>query len=115
LEDWHLLTAIANIVVNERARRIGINMSSSMTQADRDRFWELATAEESTTDEQLGLELFTAENLRFHLSVAAAAALHRFDLELHVGNIDPDDLFLMLGARFNYWTDDVPHDPIFRQ
>jgi hypothetical protein len=86
-----------------------------MTQADRDRFWELATAEESTTDEQLGLELFTAENLRFHLSVAAAAALHRFDLELHVGNIDPDDLFLMLGARFNYWTDDVPHDPIFRQ
>jgi hypothetical protein len=79
-----------------------------MTQADRDRFWELATAEESTTDEQLGLQLFTAENLRFHLSVTAAAALHRFDLELHVGNIDPVDLFLMLGARFNYWTDDVP-------
>jgi hypothetical protein len=27
-KDWHLLTAIANIVVNERACRIGINMSS---------------------------------------------------------------------------------------
>lgn len=114
-KDWHLLTAIANIAVNERARRIGLNMTSAMTQADRDRFWELATAEEHTADEQLGLELFTAENLRFHLSVAAAAALHRFNVELHVSNIDPNKLFLILGARFNYWTDDAPHDPIFRQ
>ncbi|WP_205878910.1 hypothetical protein [Mycobacterium camsae] len=112
-KDWHLLTAIANIVVNDRARHLGLNMSSDMNQADRERFWDLTTAEETTTDQQLGPELFNAENLRFHLFVAAVAALHRFDLELHVANIDPDDLFRVLGARFNYWTDDVAHDPIF--
>lgn len=114
-KDWHLLTAIANIAVNERARRTGLNMTSSMTQADQERFWELATAEEHSADDDLGPELFTADNLQFHLSVAASAALHRFGLELHVSNVDPDQLFLILGARFNYWTDDTPHDPILHQ
>lgn len=112
-KDWHLLTAIANIVVNDRARQLGLNMSSDMNQADRERFWDLTTAEETTTDQQPVPELFTAENLRLHLFAAAVAALHRFDLELHVANVDRDDLLRMLGARFNYWTDDVAHDPIF--
>jgi hypothetical protein len=107
------LTAIANTVVNDRARQLGLNMSSDMNQADRERFWDLTTAEDTTTDQQPVPELFTAENLRFHLFAAAVAAVHRFDLELHVANVDPDDLLRVIGARFNYWTDDVAHDPIF--
>jgi hypothetical protein len=112
-KDWHALTAVANIVVNDRARRRGLNMTTTMSAADRDRFVDIMSSEESATDPEPSLDLFTIENMQFHLRGAATSSLHRFDLELHAGRTDPEQVLLLLGARFRYWADDVPHDTVF--
>jgi len=112
-KDWHALTAVANIVVNDRARHRGLNMTTTMSVADRDRFVELMSSDESATDPEPSAGLFTLENMQFHLRPAATSSLHRFDLELHAGRTDPEQVLLLLGARFRYWADDVPHDTVF--
>jgi hypothetical protein len=112
-KDWHLLTAVANIVVNDRARRHGVTMTTTMTAADRDRFMEIMSADESMVDPIPPVDLFTVDNMRFHIGAAGASSLRRFGLELHTAKTDPEHLLLVLGARFNYWSDDVMHDAVF--
>lgn len=112
-KDWHALTAVANIVVNDRARHRGLNMTTTMSVADRDRFVDIMSSDESATDPEPSAGLFTLENMQFHLRPAATSSLHRFDLELHAGRTDPEQVLLLLGARFRYWADDVPHDTVF--
>jgi hypothetical protein len=112
-KDWHLLTAVANIVVNDRARRKGVIMTTTLTAADRNRFLAIMSADESMADPIPPVGLFTVDNMRFHIGAAGASSLPRFGLELHTAKTDPENLLLVLGARFNYWSDDVMHDAVF--
>jgi hypothetical protein len=108
-----LLTAVANIVVNARAAHRGLNMTTSITQADVKRFHALMLAEEQEDDPETPLELFTEDAMWFHLGNAAAATARRWGLDVRVNLRDPRAVLSVLGARFNYWSDDVDHAPLF--
>lgn len=112
-KDWHLLTAVANIVVNKRAVERGINMTTSITDVHLQRFRALMFDEEQESDPVTPDEAFTAEQMWFHLANAAVATARRWGLEVRVNPLDPKAFLSVLSRRFNYWNDDVAHDPLF--
>ncbi len=112
-KDWHLLTAIANIVVNRRAVVRGINMTTSISDADVKRFRALMFAEEQSSDPVTPEEAFTVDQMWFHLANAAVGTARTWGLEVRFSPFVPDAFMSVLGNRFNYWSDDVPHDPLF--
>ena len=111
--DWHLLTAIANIAVNARATHMGLNMTTSITEADMQNFYALMRAEEQPDDPETPVESFTEDAMWFHLGNAAAATARRWGLDIRVNLFDPRAFLNVLGDRFNYWSDDVEHEALF--
>jgi hypothetical protein len=112
-KDWHLLTAISNITVNRRAVARGINMTTSISKADVQRFHALMFDEEQESDPVTPEEAFTVEQMWFHLANAAVATGRRWGLEIRVNPLVPEAFLSVFGERFNYWSDDVAHDPLF--
>ncbi|MEH3139558.1 MAG: hypothetical protein PGN37_05115 [Mycobacterium kyogaense] len=112
-KDWHLLTAISNIAVNWRARERGMNLTTTITPADIQRFEQIMESPESESDTEIPLEEFAVEEMRFHLSNAARATAQNWGLEVRRNPIAPSALLDVLGSRFNYWSDDVQHEPVF--
>jgi hypothetical protein len=110
-KDWHLLLAVVNIVVNGRARRLGVNMNA-LTKDDMERVQGLLRAEERPGDPMPPADVFTEDAMWVHLANAAVTTMRGWGLELRV-RFEPRALLAVLGDRFNYWDDDVAHEPIF--
>jgi hypothetical protein len=49
----------------------------------------------------------------FHLANAALTTVRQWGLEVRLNRVDPRSFLGLLGDRFNYWDDDVEHEPIF--
>lgn len=111
-KDWHLLTAVANIAVNVRAVQRGLNMTTSITEADVKRFRAIFN-EGEREGEVIPVDRFTEHEMWFHLGNTASATARRWGLEVRVSLLDPRPFLSVLGDRFNYWTDDVEHQPVF--
>lgn len=111
-KDWHLLTAIANIVVNRRAADIGLDLTTSISDSELEQFQQIKETPESSSGIEVPVDSFTPEAMRLHLSTAACVTAHNWGLEIR-RNVDAASFLDMLGARFNYWADDVDHPPIF--
>lgn len=112
-KDWHVLTAVSNMVVNARARDRGLNMTTTMTASDVEQFQRILESPESESDPEIPIELFTLDEMRFHLGNAARMTAQNWGLEIRRNPLDPVALIEVLGARFNYWRDDVDHEAIF--
>ncbi|MFB9832831.1 hypothetical protein [Actinoallomurus acaciae] len=112
-KDWHLLTSVANIVVNRRAVARGINMTTSISSADVQRFRALMFAEEQSSDPVTPDEAFTVDQMWFYLANAGVATAQAWGLEVRLSPVVPEAFLSVLGNRFNYWSDDVAHDPLF--
>lgn len=110
-KDWHLLLAVVNIVVNGRARRLGVNMNA-LTKDDMERVQGLLRAEERPDDPMPPADVFTEDAMWVHLANATVTTIRGWGLELRV-RFEPRALLAVLGDRFNYWDDDVAHEPIF--
>lgn len=111
-KDWHFLTSVTNIVVNARALHRGLNMTTTFSQTDVDRFRSLTQAEERPDDPATPVGLFTEDQMWFHLANAAVMSARGWGLELRLGRFEPRQFLQLLGDRFNYWSDDVDHEPI---
>ncbi|MER7050288.1 hypothetical protein [Streptomyces jumonjinensis] len=110
--DWHLLTAIANVVGNRRAQQQGLHAFPGDSEKHRARILTAMQAPERPDDQPVPPEAFTEHALRSHLSVAAVSTAHGLGLVLRSAPIDPQALLSVLGERYGYWTDDVEHvDP----
>ncbi|WP_419703493.1 hypothetical protein [Promicromonospora sp. NFX87] len=112
-KDWHLLTAVANIVVNARAIAAGINMTTSFTEVDVRRFHAIMEADEQPTDLEVSPGDFSSQSMWFHLANAARSTADAWGLEVRTNPIDPRAFLAVLGERFNYWADDAEHQPVF--
>jgi hypothetical protein len=104
---------VANIVVNKRAVMRGINMTTTISEADVKRFRTLMFAEEKSSDPVTPDEAFTADQMWFHLANAALATARAWGLEVRLSPFVPEAFLSVLGNRFNYWSDDVAHDSLF--
>ncbi|PTT70797.1 hypothetical protein [Arthrobacter sp. HMWF013] len=111
--DWHLLQAIANIVVNDRAETRGIRLSRNMTDNEKQGFINLIHEPARTSDPVLPTTAFTEDRLRLHLSSAAVSGLTTLGLTLHKKAVPTEPILNFLGERYRYWVDDSPHQPYF--
>lgn len=111
--DWHLLIAIANVVINHRASSRGLTLTREMTEAQRNEFLTLAKTPALATDPILPANTFDEETLQFHLASAATAGLATLGLTINSGPVPSEAVLEFLGERYRYWDDDTPHDELF--
>lgn len=111
--DWHLLIAIANVVINDRASFRGLTLTREMTEAQKQEFWALTKSPALDSDPVLPTKAFDEETLRLHLASAAAAGLSAIGLTINSDSMPSDALLAFLGERYRYWEDDTPHDFLF--
>jgi hypothetical protein len=111
--DWHVLTAITNIVANARLEREGLNTVAALRNPDAvQRINELMWQPEREDDPQLPGERFDAPAMESARLGALPAYARAWGLHLagSIRNSKPLDRFL--AVRYRYWDDDVDHlDP----
>jgi len=109
-KDWHILLAIANIrqnyVVHHKVD------SSAPMQEYRRRAEQIATRQEEETDPAPPTTIFTVKEMERALTMSQMSTLKALGFECFqlTPNLQAIDRFL---SRFNYWTDDVPHESLF--
>ena len=107
-KDWHLLQAIAHI-------RLNYLVNTGITGTVGDKMFsnakEIYERDETESDGLVPNEMFTIAKLKFALRLSQLSTLKGLGFECHqrAPNFDSVNRFL---NRFNYWTDDVPHDNI---
>ena len=109
--DWHLLTAIANVVGNQRLHTAGLDRFSQ-DETWRRRAGQLMRRAEEPND-VVPLDVFTSENLSTALNMSALSTLTNWGLQTHQRTPDFAAILTLLGDRYGYWTDDVPHGDLF--
>lgn len=111
--DWHVLTAVANLSGNEKLRRRGITLTTGMTPADKQAAQAAMKEPEKASDAPMPADLFEESRLRAALNGAVLSTLGNLGLASHQHTPDFPAILRFLGERYGYWTDDVPHDPLF--
>lgn len=113
-KDWHFITAISNLVLNERVNGI-LKGSQQSPEITIELFRELAIKDESKSDPVVPTSLFTEENMRIAIHISQASTLqgHGLQLRQHTPNINAIDHFLRL--RYGYWDEDIEHEPILQE
>ncbi len=108
--DWHVLAAIANIVINYRVQSAGLDWLSDATQKQ---MTQAISNPESATAAPVPITSFTAETLDIHRRFSMMSLLKIWGLECHQETPDMPAIERLLAARYAYWDDDVPHDDPF--
>ena len=107
--DWHILAAIANIVMNYRVHSAGLDWRSVETQ---EQMTQVMSSSESATAEPVPVSLFTTDTMNAHRRLSMMSLLKIWGLECRQETPDVPAIEQLLEARYGYWVDDVPHvDP----
>ena len=108
--DWHILTAVHNIVMNYRFPSDRFNILSEATQSE---MMEAAFRPESATADPVPIGLFTPDAMNSSRQLAMMSLLNHWGLECHQRTPDIPAIERLLADRYGYWSDDVPHDDPF--
>ena len=108
--DWHILTAIFNIVVNYRFPEERFNPPSKATQRE---MIQAAFRAESATAEPVPIGAFTPDAMNDNRQRAMMPLLNYWGLECQQMTPDIPAIERLLADRYGYWDDDVPHDDTF--
>ncbi|MFF4827458.1 hypothetical protein ACWDAO_02310 [Streptomyces sp. NPDC001212] len=111
--DWHLLTAIVNLVGNRRIQRKGLQPALNDSAERLSQLHAVMTASERPEDPPVPVEAFTESALHSHLHTATLATVRNLDLVIRRSPVDPQALLSVLGDRYGYWKDDVDHPDLF--
>lgn len=102
--DWHVLQAVGNLVTNRR-------LPEDAHLQDPAELAAQARRPESDDIDLLPVADFDAQSLEFYLRASFAATAVTW--ELNVRDANPEEVEWLLARRYNYWTDDAPHDDPF--
>ena len=102
--DWHILTAIVNIVMNYRFRDDRFNRLSEDTQRE---IMRAALRSESAFAEPVPIGLFTPESMNQNRQFAMLHLLGHWGLERHQVTPDMPGIELLLADRYGYWDEDA--------
>jgi hypothetical protein len=109
-KDWHLLMALGNARINFRSEQSPAQSLDEM----RARMEEIERHPPEMPDEDpLPKEWLTAERLTELRRFAFMTGARFWGLEIHQNTPDMKAIEQLLGQRYGYWVDDVPHDPLF--
>ncbi len=107
--DWHLLTAIANIVTNYRHALTADDLQRPGVRAN---LLRVLFEPEKESAREVPADLFTPSAMQQARQNAILSLVHHWDLEGHQRTPDFPGIERLLAARYGYWDDDVQHvDP----
>ena len=108
--DWHILTAIFNIVMNYRFPGNRFNMLSEEGYKE---MMEAAFRPESATDAPVPIGLFNLDSMDTNRQFSMLSLVKHWGLECHQETPDIPAIEQLLASRYGYWDEDVPHDDPF--
>ncbi|MFW9970561.1 MAG: hypothetical protein ACFFDF_10195 [Candidatus Odinarchaeota archaeon] len=109
-KDWHILLAFFNLVMNYRMEKLGISGNIFAME----KFYQEYPYEEEKEDAiSVPIEEITEEDMKRNLQVSMMATLNGFGFSIQGKLVKPEEISKFLAEKFNYWEDDVDHDPIF--
>jgi tetratricopeptide (TPR) repeat protein len=108
-KDWHVLLALVNA-------RLSFRLASQLRTPAQVR--ELAREQaqlpiETANDPPLPEQWLTIERLTQMRRLAFMTGARFWELEIHQDTPDLEAVEQVLAHRYGYWTDDIPHAPIF--
>jgi hypothetical protein len=110
--DWHILSAVNSITLNYRTSRLRPDARHDPDKL-RQTFGDLMRRPERPDDPAAPPNLFTEEKMREQLRWNMLPTIKLRGLVCHQRNPDMDAVDHFLRHRYNYWTDDVEHEPLF--
>ena len=108
--DWHILTAIFNIVINYRFPRNRFNTHSEEAYIE---MMEAAFRPESATDTPVPVGLFSLDSMDYNRQLSMLPLVNHWGLECRQRTPDVSAIQQLLAYRYGYWDEDVPHDNPF--
>lgn len=102
-KEWHLLQALANLVLNHRILAHHGTLTGPVTQ-------EELTRQEQVEDPQPSVAEI-AESFDRFLAIAAASVATSWGLQINQATPDFTAIEALLRARYRYWDDDIEHAP----
>lgn len=108
-KDWHILTTVMNVAQNYR---IQLRQPPRSEQEAR-QYFKAFTATENP-DDPAPLALFSEGALRRAIRFSMPSTLKVWKLELRQNPPDMSALEALLASRYGYWTDDAPHENMFK-
>lgn len=108
-KDWHILLALDNLVLNFRMSELGIRTIHDMNNF-RKKFMQEEEKEENLI---VPLDQINEENMKNNLKLSMLSTLKGYGFSLEGKMIDPEEISKFLAEKFNYWKDDVDHEPVF--
>jgi len=114
-KDWHILTAVFNLLLQRRLASAGLNDRETVSSAaGRKAAVDLALSPEAEGEPEPPLGIFLNVADLDQARIWAIGSLVA-NLGLHVHSPIPDipAIERLLAARYAYWSDDVPHDDPF--
>ena len=109
-KDWHILLAFFNLVMNYRMTKLGI---TGNIVAMEKFYQEYPYEEEKDSAVSIPIEEINKANMKKNLQVSMLATLKGLGFSLERKKIKPEEIADFLANKFNYWEDDVDHEPIF--
>ncbi|MFJ8107807.1 hypothetical protein [Streptomyces sp. NPDC096132] len=109
--DWHLLTAVLNIVINYR---LSLELTTDPAANPQDVIHRAAALRRPETEDDPAPpdDAFTPVALKQALATSTLSTLQSLGLESHRQTPNFPALMELLGARYAYWTLDVPHEDV---
>ena len=109
-KDWHILMGVFNFVMNYRMGIMGIlGNQYAMIKFKETYLYQ----EENDNSIHIPLNEFTEKNIRFGLEMSMPATICVLGLDLPKNTVISKDKIRTILDKFNYWEDDVDHQPIF--
>ena len=109
-KDWHILLAIFNLVMNYRMGKLGIIGNIDAME----KFYQEYPYEEENDDAiSVPIEEINEANMKMYLQVSMLGTLKGFGFSLEGKALKPEEIADFLAEKFNYWEDDIDHEPIF--
>ena len=108
--DWHLLTAVGNIVLNYRHHRGGRDPQDQES-------WEEVVRAAFEPEDEVSLvppaHIFTVVEMRHLRQIAMMSLLNHWGLDAGQSTPDFPAIERLLSSRYGYWHDDVEHEDPF--
>jgi hypothetical protein len=112
-KDWHLLNALANLVINARVAANHGTPTWGTAASLKEHFLGEVNRPEEPGDPSVAVDGVTRSALDENLKMSAISTVRTWGLEIHQPTVDPDAVLKVLGDRYGYWSDDVHHADFF--
>ena len=109
-KDWHILLALVNLVMNYRMEKLGI---TGNIVAMEKFYQEYLYEEEKDNAVSIPIEEINEANMKTNLQVSMLGTLKGLGFSLERKLIKREEIADFLADKFNYWEDDIDHEPIF--